>query len=141
MFDRFFVARLKSYIAAHPTLGEELKSAARSCRALADIDRHVVVPALGLASADDHYESATARPQLGSVAVPTLVLAAEDDPIAPVTLACLRVVRNQNLRVEALLFGGHIGFLTLDLARARIGFAIDEPLVGFCKGLLRVLGA
>jgi predicted alpha/beta-fold hydrolase len=135
LFDRYFVARLKRYIESQPTLSVELKAATQFCSTLFDLDCRVVAPALGLTSVDEYYESATSRPYLESITLPTLVLAAEDDPIAPGTLACLQAAKNERIRLATTRFGGHIGFVFLNLLQARFGFTIDEPLLSFCCDL------
>jgi predicted alpha/beta-fold hydrolase len=58
-------------------------------RSLSDVrtirayDRLVIAPMHGFASAEDYYVRASAGPLLGRLALPTLLIHAEDDPLVP----------------------------------------------------------
>lgn len=76
-----------------------------------DWDAALVAPRFGFASPDDYYEQMSVGPRLGELAVPTLVVAAENDP-----MVLARSLRRglgapaHNLEVRWLGRAGHVGF-------------------------------
>jgi predicted alpha/beta-fold hydrolase len=88
-------------------------AAARRLRRIHDWDEAIVAPRHGFAGATDYYERASVAPRLGELRVPTLLVAAEDDPIVPVA-AVLPVLTGPGgvparLTVRWLTHGGHLG--------------------------------
>jgi len=81
-------------------------------RSLREFDDRYTAPAGGYAGAADYYERTGSRHVLGSITVPTLIIAAQDDPFIPYRsfdLSALR--RNRWLHLVAPARGGHCGFL------------------------------
>lgn len=118
-YRRFVLARLSSLIDA---LDERLpidREAARRARKLRDFDRSTVVRRFGFASARDYYRRAGVAERLDRLRVPTLLVAAEDDPM--VTARSVRAgLRKapERLRVEWVRRGGHVYFpADLDLGQ------------------------
>lgn len=85
-------------------------------RTILEWDDEVIVPRFGFASRQEYYASQAAGPRLGSLEVPTLLIAAEADPV--VTADQLRpwVAQASDAVQVAWTGGGHIGFphLTID---------------------------
>ena len=84
----------------------------RGLRSLRDFDDAITAPHWGFAGAEDYYARASSSPLVGRIAVPTLVIHADDDPfihITPQTRARLRA--NSNIRFLETEHGGHCGFL------------------------------
>jgi uncharacterized protein len=77
-----------------------------------DWDRLVVAPRFGHASAEAYYASASVAPHLSKLARPSLVVAAERDPMVPsrVVRAGPRAVEERALEVRWIDRGGHVGF-------------------------------
>ncbi len=79
-------------------------------RRLRDFDQLVTAPLAGFASADDYYTQASPGPRLAAIRIPTLILAAADDPIVP-----LEPLVNAPLAdaVEVVITprGGHLGYV------------------------------
>jgi len=74
-------------------------------------DANVVVPTYGFASVDDYWERAGARAVLGSVAVPSLVVHAYDDPMVPGAMVRASLAgASRAIDVEMSADGGHIGW-------------------------------
>lgn len=85
---------------------------ARRVSRIRDWDRLVVAPRFGHASAEDYYASASVAPRLSELARPTLVVAAERDPMVPayVVRAGLAQSKSDRLELRWVDRGGHVGF-------------------------------
>lgn len=60
----------------------------------------------------DYYDRAGARHVLHQIAVPTLIITAQDDPFIPVSLFETPAIRgNGSITLATLRYGGHCGFL------------------------------
>jgi predicted alpha/beta-fold hydrolase len=82
----------------------------RMPRRVLEIDELFTAPLCGFKSADDYYEKASSLPLLPAIAIPTFILAAADDPLAPPgplsTAPLSPFVRRTITR-----HGGHMGYL------------------------------
>ena len=84
----------------------------RWLRSIREFDDRITAPHCGFQGAEDYYTRASAAPVLEKIAVPTLVLHAEDDPfvrLTPPTRERLR--RNPQVKLVETASGGHCGFL------------------------------
>jgi uncharacterized protein len=80
---------------------------------LYEFDDRYTAPRNGFASADDYYERCSLVSALPRIRVPGLIVHALDDPfIAPEPF--LRMTRPQNLCLELIPKGGHMGYLSRD---------------------------
>jgi predicted alpha/beta-fold hydrolase len=80
----------------------------RRARTIREFDRLVVVPRFGFASPEDYYARMSVAPVLSQLAVPALLVAADQDPI--VTAAEVRRAARAPLEVAWAKRGGHAGF-------------------------------
>ncbi len=65
----------------------------------------------GYRNGADYYNRAGARHVLGSIAIPTLIITAQDDPFIPYSMFTIPLIqRNSTIRVVAPRHGGHCGF-------------------------------
>jgi uncharacterized protein len=77
-----------------------------------EFDHIYTAPDGGYASGADYYERAGAYRVLDSIAVPTLIITAQDDPFIPYSMFTVPPIqRNPKIRVIAPRYGGHCGFL------------------------------
>ena len=84
----------------------------RAWRSLREFDNEVTARYCGFASAEDYYLRASASPLVARIAVPTLVIHANDDPfvkILPETRAELQA--NPCLQLVVTEHGGHCAFV------------------------------
>ncbi|WP_339770283.1 hydrolase [uncultured Paraglaciecola sp.] len=84
---------------------------ARKIKTFKEFDDHVTAPLHGFDSADDYYEKCSAINFLPTIATPTLIIHAKDDPfmnesVLPKTTNLASVVR-----LELSDRGGHVGFM------------------------------
>ena len=116
VYDRHFLKslRLKALrkLEQHPGLFD--RDRALKAQSIEDFDDAVTGPVHGFAGSNDYYTRSSSIHFLEEIAVPTLLLSAEDDPFLPVqVLHRVREVaaRNPRLTVQFTEHGGHVGFL------------------------------
>ncbi len=82
------------------------------CRTFAAFDDLVTAPLHGFAGAEDYWRRSSCAQFLPEVAVPTLLLSAADDPLAPAaTLPRAAVAQSRALVAAFSPRGGHCGFI------------------------------
>jgi hypothetical protein len=95
-------------------------------RSIREFDQKIVAPHCGFRSADDYYDRAASAHVVGRIAVPTLILAAADDPfirLTPPTRA--RLLANPRIQFVETRHGGHCAYL----ARRKAGVHWAEDTV------------
>lgn len=112
MYNRVFLQHLEEQIPSGIDYLEHVargRSAARP-RNLREFDEVFTAPIAGFNDADDYYTRCSALPFVEKIRLPTLVLAARDDPLVPVSIydglpspSCVHVHIAEG--------GGHLGFL------------------------------
>jgi predicted alpha/beta-fold hydrolase len=78
-------------------------------RHLREFDQRFTAPLGGFASAEDYYERSSAGPKLRNIAVPTIIVAAADDPIVPVK-PFETASYSSMTQLVITPSGGHLGF-------------------------------
>jgi len=81
-------------------------------RSIRDFDDQITSRFCGFTCADDYYQRASGSPLLDRIALPTLVVHAQDDPfvrLLPTTRAAL--LANPHVRLIETEHGGHCGFV------------------------------
>ena len=75
-------------------------------------DEHLMTPHCGFSSADDYYARAGSSRVLDRIAVPTLVLHAQDDPFIRLTPQTrMKLAMNSHITLLEPEHGGHCAFL------------------------------
>lgn len=124
------VARKRKIIEAsgHPV---DFDAVARA-RSFWEFDEHAIAPIHGFDSARHYYEVCSARPKLGDIRHPTLLIHALDDPfMRPETPPTIDELPDS---VHALMVekGGHIGFVHHGHQGADFGW-LDRQIMRFLK--------
>ena len=84
-----------------------------SIRTVREFDDVITAPNFGYKNAEEYYRAASAKKVIGKVAVPLLLITAQDDPFVPYeSLLRARVVENPRVCFLAPAHGGHCGFLS-----------------------------
>ncbi len=77
-----------------------------------DFDEHITARYMGFAGAADYYDKASASHVLDKIAIPTLVIHAEDDPFVVISPESQRKFReNKNIIFLHTKHGGHCAFI------------------------------
>jgi uncharacterized protein len=97
-------------LALHP--GIFPREAAVQARTLREFDNFITAPLHGYRDTDDYWTRASAKPGLTSVAVPTLVLNALNDPFLPALALPTKRDVSTYVTLEQPHDGGHVGFLS-----------------------------
>jgi predicted alpha/beta-fold hydrolase len=112
MYNRWFVRSLIQQTHARRELVPELAQLIQPNppRTLFEFDDRVTAPLSGFTGATDYYTRSSSIGKLIDVSIPTLILAAADDPIIPVQmfekLSC-----SSAMALHITQHGGHVGFI------------------------------
>lgn len=83
----------------------------RRIRTILEWDEQVIAPRYGFSSADHYYAEAGVGPHLGAIEIPTLLVAADADPMIPDATVRPALERASGaVRVVWTGRGGHVGF-------------------------------
>ncbi|HST02905.1 MAG TPA: hydrolase [Usitatibacter sp.] len=114
VYSRHFLATLKKTAFAklerHPGLFDP--AAVRHAGTLRDFDNVVTAPLHGFRDTDDYWTRASAKPWLASIAVPTLLVNARDDPFLPESALPTEREVSAAVKLEFTRKGGHVGFVS-----------------------------
>ena len=108
LFCRAFAATARRAALAGSARGE--RRFRRRPRQLREIDDWFTAPVCGFGTAENYYRQCSSAPLLSDIRLPTLILAAADDPLVPLdALRSARLSHSTVLRIT--LHGGHLGFI------------------------------
>lgn len=113
LYHAHFLSGLKARIRRKAALfpGRWDLSALRAIKTISQFDEMYTARDGGYRDAAEYYDRAGARHVLHNLSVPTLIIAAQDDPFIPAALFETPAIRNHKSITTALLrFGGHCGF-------------------------------
>jgi uncharacterized protein len=103
-------------------------------RTVREFDGAVTAPHFGYRDAEDYYYQASACRVTRQIAVPTLIITAQDDPVVPVGIFDAPEVRdNPNITVVAPERGGHCAFISRAGGSER--FWAEARVVEFCVAI------
>jgi len=99
-------------------------------------DEAYTAPHHGFHGATDYYHRASAMRVVGDIRIPTLIIAAEDDPFVPVSQFRDPVLHaNPNIILRIEKHGGHCGFIAADAA-GRDRYWAEDTAVAFLAPLM-----
>ena len=110
-FLRRLSAKVRSKMALFP---EEITDKGLNVmRTFEEFDNAYTAPLHGFADARDYWKRASSRPVLSRIAVPTLLVNAENDPfLAPECFPREEALASEAFTLEVPGSGGHLGFVT-----------------------------
>jgi predicted alpha/beta-fold hydrolase len=78
---------------------------------LKDIDEHYTAPEGGFKDASDYYKACSSQQFLPSIRIPTLVIAAMDDPVIDTNVFLQQTNLPSSVDLLLTTHGGHVGFM------------------------------
>ena len=111
-YDRSFVYGLRNFIAERQRNMPDVVTPTlpASIRKIRDFDAHITAPMSGFADADDYYSQSSSGPYLPKIRIPTLIVAAKDDPIVPIATVQESKISDA-VRLIIAEGGGHLGYV------------------------------
>ena len=101
-------------------------------RTVREFDDEITARHFGNEDAEEYYQAASAKKVVGKVAVPLLLITAQDDPFVPyASFLRARVEENPRVRLLAPEHGGHCGFISRFAGAER--FWAEERIVEFVE--------
>jgi predicted alpha/beta-fold hydrolase len=137
LYQRHFVSKLKARLRrkARTFPGKFARDAVARVRTVRAFDDVVTAPHFGYRNADDYYYRASASRVMDRIAVPTLIITAQDDPVVPCEIfRGAAVNENRHLAVLAPQHGGHCAFISRLAGRER--FWAEARVVDFCAAVI-----
>jgi len=128
LYDRYFARMLRGQVLARQralpetivpagwprrAIGSDRPSGAlrvRYPRGVAEFDESFTAPVCGFETADNYYRLCSSAQFVPEIAVPTLILAAADDPLVPGE-SFERLGLPENVTLQITRHGGHLGYL------------------------------
>lgn len=111
-YDRYFARLLASQLAERRARNPHAMHAQfpRVPSRLREIDDWFTAPTCGFGTADNYYRVCASAPLLPEIRLPTLIIAAADDPLVPAySFESLRLSPSTRLLITR--HGGHLGFI------------------------------
>ncbi len=112
--DYFFAKSVLAHLKKREILTEDDIKTKFKKPTLRMVDEYVTAPFGGFRDAADYYASCSPKKILEEIEIPTLILAAADDPIVPAE-SVKGVKHSPAVRIQMEPSGGHMGFLSRDL--------------------------
>jgi len=81
-------------------------------RTFRQFDHAITAPLHGFSGVDDYYERSSSKQFLKSIAVPTLMLQARDDPFLPEDALPQEADLSDTVTLEVSRHGGHVGYVS-----------------------------
>jgi len=114
VYARAFLATMKpkalAMLERHPGLFDAAR--VRAARTLREFDDCVTAPLHGFRDVDDYWTRASAKPGLGRIRAPTLIVNARNDPFLPASALPDPAALPAAVRCEFTEEGGHVGYVT-----------------------------
>jgi predicted alpha/beta-fold hydrolase len=113
IYHRHFLTRLKTRLRRKAALfpGKWDLSQLDRIATISEFDDRYTAHDGGYRDGADYYDRAGARHVLDAIAVPTLIITAQDDPFIPYSMFTVPTIqRHPHIRVAAPRYGGHCGF-------------------------------
>lgn len=104
-----------------------------SVRTVRQFDEVFTAPFFGFKDAEDYYHRASAMRVVDRIRVPTLVIAAEDDPFVPAMMFAEAALRgNPHITTIVTRHGGHCGFISRP-GGSDDGYWAEGAIVAFAR--------
>jgi predicted alpha/beta-fold hydrolase len=112
LYDRYFARLLVRQLAEWKAVAPDAASVefSRRPRRLVELDDAFTAPVCGFGTAENYYRTCSSARFVSGIRLPTLIIAAQDDPLIPGhSFATIRFPASVELRMAP--GGGHLGFI------------------------------
>ena len=131
-YDRYFARLLWKRLQERRRVAPDAATVVfqRRPRGIYEFDDVFTAPVCGFGTADNYYRQCSSLPLLSKIALPAMILAAEDDPLV-LAQPLLDASLSSSTRLHLARHGGHLGFVSrrgVDPDRSRGGLCgIERP--------------
>jgi predicted alpha/beta-fold hydrolase len=130
LYARRFLSRLQARVRRKNQLSPETYSldGLDTVRGIWEFDDKFTAPLFGFGTAENYYRTQSSQNFLDRIRIPTLVIAAKDDPLVPFAMYEEHPAFRNNPALQLIPpeFGGHLGFLSKHRPRFWLdGIALD----------------
>lgn len=142
LYQRHFVTRLKRRMRYKAKLFPKIYriDGMSTIRTVREFDNVITARYCGFRDAADYYAQSSAAQFIGRICRPTLIIAAQDDPVVPFAVFQNGAVRgNPNIKLLAPKHGGHCSFIANEAGDER--FWSEARVVEFCQRQLQASGS
>ena len=141
LYERYFLMSYRRLLERKARLFPERYSieALDQIEGLHEWDEAITAPVGGYLNAADCYYQTSAKRVVTGIRVPTLIIAAQDDPIIPFASFCdPGILGNRFISLITTRYGGHCGFVSRYAGDER--FWAESRVVEFCRQQLQIAG-
>lgn len=110
-FDVFYVRGLLKQLLERSIVDADFVAKKMSRLSLRHFDEVITAPLAGFLNRNQYYDSCSPKHVVGNIRCPTLVLAAADDPIIPIS-SVIRAPYSTRALLSVQSSGGHLGFIS-----------------------------
>jgi len=138
IYHRHFVSRLKARLRRKAAIlpGKWDLSLLDQIRTISEFDDVYTAHDGGYRDGADYYDRAGARHVIDSLAVPALIITAQDDPFIPYSMFTIPAIQQHpTIRIVAPQHGGHCGFFHLS-RNGEDSYWAENRIVDFLQGKL-----
>jgi predicted alpha/beta-fold hydrolase len=145
IYEHHFVTRLKRHMRHKASLFAHLYAlhavpGFRRIRTVREFDDVITARFCGFADASDYYTRSSASRVVSEIRVPTLIIAAKDDPFVPFApFQIPAILGNRWITLLAPEHGGHCAFISQEDGPER--FWAETRIVEFCANQSQLVGA
>ena len=138
LYSQHFMRQLKRRVRVKEKLFPDIYHIENfeTVRTIRDFDERVTARYAGFPDAATYYAECSARPYLGRIRKPTLIVHAHDDPFVPFgPLRDAAVTNNPNILLLEAELGGHVGFVADEAEANSDRFWAENRMIEFCQML------
>lgn len=135
LYQNRFLGRLKNRIRRKNRLAPDVYTLEHlpKVNSIWDFDDYYTAPLFGFGTAANYFRTQSSNQFLESIRVPTLLIAAQDDPLIPFQVYSHPGLHNPSIQFAPVPHGGHLGFI----ARTGPRFWLDATILDWMERLGR----
>ena len=136
LYEWRFVSRMRERMKVRQRLMPDVfrTDGLESIRTVYDFDDRITAQFFGFGGADNYYATQSSQNFLDRIRVPTLLVAAEDDPLVPFEVYSHQAVSsNPSIELVSVAHGGHLGFISARRPR----FWLDGVVLDWAASMAR----